>query len=66
MEQNIRICELAPQSSDWIYKIQIVDICGPANSKKKRLKYLNIILQDKQLQEDQIKGIVYSDDIPCY
>ncbi|KAK4719195.1 hypothetical protein R3W88_017533 [Solanum pinnatisectum] len=64
MEQNIRICELAPQSSDWICKIQIVDICGPAESKEKRVKYLNMILQDKQ--KDQIKGIVYADDIPCY
>ncbi|KAK6793353.1 hypothetical protein RDI58_006806 [Solanum bulbocastanum] len=48
MEQNIRICELTPQSSDWICKTQIVDICGPTESKEKKLKYLNMILQDKQ------------------
>ncbi|KAK6796605.1 hypothetical protein RDI58_004306 [Solanum bulbocastanum] len=64
MEQNIRICELTPQSSDWICKTQIVDICGPTESKEKKLNYLNMILQDKE--EDQIKGIVYGDDIPCY
>ncbi|KAK6790096.1 hypothetical protein RDI58_013896 [Solanum bulbocastanum] len=47
MEQNIHICELAPESLDWICKIQIVDLCGPAESKEKMVKYLNMILQDK-------------------
>lgn len=36
----------------------------PSRKQGKRVKYLNMILQDKQ--EDQIKGIVYADDIPCY
>lgn len=36
LEQNICICELTPQRSDWICKIQIVDICGPTKSKGKR------------------------------
>lgn len=41
-----------------------MNICGPGESKKKRVKYLNIFMQDER--EDQVKGIIYGDDIPRY
>ncbi|XP_060211583.1 uncharacterized protein LOC132638813 isoform X3 [Lycium barbarum] len=64
MAQKLGIHVITPDTADWTCKIQVVDICGPGESNVKKIKYLNMIVQDEQ--EDQIKAIVYGDDIPIY
>ncbi|XP_060203167.1 uncharacterized protein LOC132631582 isoform X3 [Lycium barbarum] len=64
MAQKLGIHVITTDTADWTCKIQVVDICGPGESNVKKIKYLNMIVQDEQ--EDQIKAIVYGDDIPIY
>ncbi|XP_015167071.1 uncharacterized protein [Solanum tuberosum] len=64
MTHNLLIHEITPETPLWTCKVQIVDIYGPAESKERKVKYLNMIVQDEQ--EYQTKATVYADDIPSY
>ncbi|XP_059281908.1 uncharacterized protein LOC132035796 isoform X2 [Lycium ferocissimum] len=64
MTQRLGIYAITPEIPDWTCKVQVVDICKPGESSHRKIKYLNMIFQDEQ--EDQIKAIVYGDDISSY
>lgn len=49
MAQNLGIHAVTPEISDWTSKIQIVDISRPGESTEKKIKYLNMIIQDEQV-----------------
>ncbi|XP_019238219.1 PREDICTED: replication protein A 70 kDa DNA-binding subunit B-like [Nicotiana attenuata] len=64
MAERLGICAITPTTPNWTCKVQVVDICRPGESSDRKIKYLNMIFQDEQ--EDQIKAIIYGDDIPNY
>ncbi|XP_060178614.1 uncharacterized protein LOC132608862 isoform X2 [Lycium barbarum] len=64
MTQRLDIYAITPEIPDWTCKVQVVDICKPGEGIHRKIKYLNMIFQDEQ--EDQIKAIIYGDEISSY
>ncbi|KAF3653132.1 hypothetical protein FXO38_15789 [Capsicum annuum] len=64
MTESLNIHAITPQTPNWICKVQVVDIGRPGEGIKQKIKYMDVIFQDEQ--DNQVKAIVYGDDIPPY
>lgn len=64
MEQNLHRDVITPEILDWTCKVQLMDICEPREGRERKIKYMNMIFQDEQ--QNQVKTIVYGDDIHLY
>nr|XP_009800777.1 PREDICTED: uncharacterized protein LOC104246617 isoform X2 [Nicotiana sylvestris] len=57
------INQITPDTPDWTCKVQIVEI-GRERETEKKFRYQNLILEDEE--EQQIRGVVWGDDIQYY
>ncbi|PHT43949.1 hypothetical protein CQW23_17974 [Capsicum baccatum] len=62
--ERLNIHAIIPETPNWISKVQVVGMGRPGEGIKRKIKYLNMILQDEQ--DNQVKATVYGDDIPLY
>ncbi|KAJ8553549.1 hypothetical protein K7X08_024227 [Anisodus acutangulus] len=61
MALRFNIDRITADTPDWTCKVQIVDMTHARESPEKKIRFLNLILKDEE--EQQIRGVVYGDDI---
>ncbi|XP_015161150.1 replication protein A 70 kDa DNA-binding subunit D-like [Solanum tuberosum] len=64
MAPRMNIDGITPDTLDWTCKVQIVDMSRDRLSLEKKIRFQNLILEDEQ--EQQIRAVVYGDDIDYY